>query len=88
MKVCCLRCGAKAEGTKDQLMELGWAGTEGEINGIKYKFELCPNHYNADAIVHLLSEIVLCKKVTIIRNKEGDYTIDGKVVNNYPPFLW
>jgi len=71
MKACCYVCKEKKEGTQEQLTELGWQGAEGEINGNKYKFELCPAHSDAKTMISIFYKVQRREKV--FRNTEGEY---------------
>jgi hypothetical protein len=50
MNVICYKCGRTENKSRDELIELGWAGSDGQINGQKIKFEACPEHSNGDDI--------------------------------------
>jgi hypothetical protein len=60
MEVTCHDCGAKAHGTKDELIDLGWMGCETWIVAGKMhifiKFELCPNHANGGRFAEIITE--------------------------------
>ena len=54
MKVECYVCGrVRNHQTKDELIEEGWSGTDGTINGKKIKAEVCPDHVSALPLIIL-----------------------------------
>ena len=71
MKVCCYLCRTKAEGSEDKLNEEGWNGADGQINGIKFKFDLCPEHSGAKNLIEIMNLVKEGNR--IYRKADGTY---------------
>ena len=60
MKAICSECGKIGNGTQDELTELGWMGTQYKFifgkDIVHVKFELCPDHADADTFMRVLAE--------------------------------
>lgn len=57
MKVRCHDCGLEMDKTKDELIGLGWCGASGDVNGIAFKFELCPKHNTPERTVEIMKDV-------------------------------
>jgi len=62
------------EGTQDQLTAAGWEGSEGEINKVRFKYELCPACYSPAAMVGILSRVK--KGLSIVRQADGTIILE------------
>lgn len=70
MKATCYICGKKETDSQERLMEKGWQGASGNLNGQYFKFELCQEH-------HLLADKVLLRIKDghpVRKNTDGKYT--------------
>ena len=57
MEVKCHDCGKiEDRWTKDELIDLGWSGANGAVNGHAFKYELCPKCYSPERHVEIIKE--------------------------------
>lgn len=71
MKACCYVCESRADGTQEELLNLHWSGSSGNLNGNPFKFELCSKHQDPKIVSDILD--IVRKGVKVFRNKDGEY---------------